>query len=84
MPNQVRGMAERYFGGWRQDAEPVQAPSAAEPLPRPQGRSLELTRPARAGPALMQAFYRPGIASLDAPVLDVIGCAPNCVTTPLC
>ena len=25
----------------------------------------------------MQAFYRPGIASADAPILDVIGCGPS-------
>ena len=69
-------MAEKYFGHWRQDAIPALPPSPSEVLARP---PPELTRrldsSAKGGPALMQAFYRPGIASDDAPILDVIGCA---------
>ena len=73
---QVRGMAEKYFGHWRQDAIPALPPSPSEVLARPPlGLPQRLDSSATGGPALMQAFYRPGIASDDAPILDVIGCA---------
>jgi predicted Zn-dependent peptidase len=69
----VRGLAEKYFGGWRRDVAAAQLPSAAEPLPRPPAAlPRQLQRAAKAGPAIMQAYYRPGIASPDAPILDII------------
>lgn len=73
---QVRGMAEKYFGHWRQDAIPALLPSPSEVLARPPPElARRLDSSAKGGPALMQAFYRPGIASDDAPILEVIGCA---------
>ena len=75
---QVRAMAEKYFGGWRQEAIPALPPSPSELLAQPPaGAERRLDSSARGGPALMQAFYRPGIASADAPILDVIGCGPT-------
>ncbi len=72
---QVRAMAEKYFGYWRQDAIPALLPSSSEVLAQPPaGIERRLDSSARGGPALMQAFYRPGIASPDAPILDIIGC----------
>ncbi len=74
---QVRDMAEKYFGGWRQDAIPALPPSSSEVLAQPPaGVERRLDSSARGGPTLMQAYYRPGIASADAPILDVIGCVP--------
>lgn len=74
---QVRDMAEKYFGRWRQEAIPALPPSPSEVLAQPPaGAERRLDSSARGGPALMQAFYRPGIASADAPILDVIGCDP--------
>ena len=85
---QVRGMAEKYFGGWRQDAIPALPPSPSEVLAQPPaGAERYLDSSARGGPALMQAYYRPGIASADAPIIDVIGCAPSsdpCTAASLC
>ncbi len=71
---QVRDLAEKYFGGWRQEVVPSVAPSATEALARPTQGALELQQAARAGPAVMQAFYRPSVASADAPIFDVIRC----------
>lgn len=68
----MRALAEKYFGGWRQEVTPAQPPSAAEARPRPLEGPLELQQSAKAGPAFMQAFYRPGIASADAPIYDII------------
>lgn len=71
---QVRAMAEKYFGGWRQEAIPALPPSPSEVLALPPaGRPRYMESAARGGPTLMQAFYRPGIASSDAPILEVIG-----------
>lgn len=74
MPTQVRNLAEKYFGGWRQEVLQSVAPSATEALARPTQGALELEQAARAGPAVMQAFYRPSVASADAPIFDVIRC----------
>ncbi len=71
---QVRDLAEKYFGGWRQEVLPAAAPSAVEALPRPSQGPVELQQAAKAGPAFMQAFYRPGVAHPDAPVHDIIRC----------
>ncbi|KAK9915474.1 hypothetical protein WJX75_009718 [Coccomyxa subellipsoidea] len=71
-PEQVRDLAEKYFGGWRQEVQPAAAPSASEALARPTQGPMELQQAAQAGPAFMQAFYRPGVASPDAPVYDII------------
>ncbi len=74
---QVRAMAEKYFGAWRQDAIPALPPSSSEVLAQPpSGVERRLDSSARGGPTLMQAYYRPGIASVDAPILEVIGCVP--------
>ena len=43
-------------------------------------RRLEM--PARAGPAVMQAYYRPSLHSPDAVTLDVVWCAPCAVPWP--
>lgn len=69
---QVQGLAEKYFGNWQQDALPASAPSADEPLPRPRTGPRRYEAQAKTGPAIMQAFYRPGVASPEAPVLDVV------------
>lgn len=70
----MRDLAEKYFGGWRQEVQPAAAPSASEALARPTQGPMELQQAAQAGPAFMQAFYRPGVASPDAPVYDIIRC----------
>ncbi|CAL5221368.1 g3548 [Coccomyxa viridis] len=73
-PEKVRAMAEKYFGAWRQDAIPALPPSSSEVLAQPpSGVERRLDSSARGGPTLMQAYYRPGIASVDAPILEVIG-----------
>lgn len=44
--------------------------------PRVAGGERRLEMPARAGPAVMQAYYRPSLHSPDAVALDVVWCAP--------
>ncbi|KAK9844157.1 hypothetical protein WJX81_006305 [Elliptochloris bilobata] len=83
--SQVRGLAEKYFGAWRASTpEPAGnlregrqcTAGTAEPAycamsPRAASeRRLEM--PARAGPAVMQAYYRPSLHSPDAVTLDVV------------
>ncbi|KAL4448231.1 hypothetical protein ABPG75_005450 [Micractinium tetrahymenae] len=88
-PEQVRRLAERYFGGWQQGEVAGGAPSscsgsggALEALaapPRPGGNAAgggaasawEYRARSRAGPALMQAYYRPCINSPDSVPLDM-------------
>ncbi len=47
-------------------------PSDTEPLPRPEGGSRHFEQGSKAGPLLMQAYYRPSMTSKDAVLLDII------------
>lgn len=77
-PEQVRRLAERYFGPWH-PAPGLQAPSSCggaggeEPLPLPATPREDWRYQAvsRAGPAVMHAYYRPCIRSPDALPLDL-------------
>ena len=81
---QVEGLAVKYFGGWEVPpstpaAQPPSGETLDEPVAglRPQGRPALMERDSPAGPIVLKAFYRPGMASQDALVLDVIGyCLP--------
>ena len=73
---QVQQVAEKYFGGW-QSMSSSSLPQARlvtpnEPLPRPQGASRHFEQGSKAGPLLMQAYYRPSMTSKDAVLLDII------------
>lgn len=76
-PEEVRALAEKYFGRWRSAAVPGEQCTPAvdgllEPLPLPVGRR-ELTLRSSAGPAVMLAWYRPCIRSLRPTVaLDML------------
>ena len=48
------------------------SPSDTEPLPRPEGGSRHFEQGSKAGPLLMQAYYRPSMTSKDAVLLDII------------
>ena len=50
-----------------------------ELLPRPQEGSRHFEQSSKAGPLLMQAYYRPSMTSKDAVLLDVIWCAQHCI-----
>ena len=47
--------------------------------PQVAGGERRLEMPARAGPAVMQAYYRPSLHSPDAVTLDVVWCMPSAV-----
>ncbi len=47
-------------------------PPETEPLPRPEGGSRHFEQGSKAGPLLMQAYYRPSMTSKDAVLLDII------------
>lgn len=70
----VQKLAEKYFGGWQSMSSLPQArpPSDTEPLPRPEGGSRHFEQGSKAGPLLMQAYYRPSMTSKDAVLLDII------------
>jgi predicted Zn-dependent peptidase len=78
-PDKAMRLAEKYFGGWRASSSAV--PSAgcsgingkeelAEALPVPAG-PLQMESRARAGPAVMRAYYRPCVRSADSVSLDL-------------
>ena len=80
-PEEVRRLAERYFGGWRQP-EGALPPSTCsgsgasgreEGLPVPAAPQGEWRYEAasKAGPGVMQAYYRPCIRSPDAVPLEL-------------
>lgn len=71
---QVQQLAEKYFGGWQSMSSLPQAGLVTpdEPLPRPQGASRHFEQGSKAGPLLMQAYYRPSMTSKDAVLLDII------------
>ena len=48
--------------------------------PQVAGGERRLEMPARAGPAVMQAYYRPSLHSPDAVTLDVVWCTPSAVS----
>ena len=50
--------------------------------PQVAGGERRLEMPARAGPAVMQAYYRPSLHSPDAVTLDVVWCTPFAVPWP--
>ncbi len=52
------------------------SPSDTEPLPRPEGGSRHFEQGSKAGPLLMQAYYRPSMTSKDAVLLDIIWSVP--------
>lgn len=81
---QVQQLAEKYFGGWQSMSSLPQAGLVTqdEPLPRPQGGSRHFEQSSKAGPLLMQAYYRPSMTSKDAVLLDIIWCAQqHCTAT---
>lgn len=70
---QVQHFAEKYFGTWQPTSNEAwpDEPDAA----KPRGASRRLEQPGRAGPVLMQAFYRGTVNSQDAIRLEVIAYA---------
>ena len=72
----------KYFGNWEAPDTPAAMPPSDEAVHepveglRPRGQLSRLEQASPAGPAVMQAYYRPGLASKDALALDVIGWAP--------
>ncbi|KAL0029844.1 hypothetical protein WJX77_003327 [Trebouxia sp. C0004] len=70
----VQKLAEKYFGGWQSMSSLPRAgsPSDTEPLPRPEGGPRHFEQGSKAGPLLMQAYYRPSMTSKDAVLLDII------------
>lgn len=54
------------------DAASIWDGEAGQVLPRPAGGERLLRRRARAGPAVMQAYYRPSAQSEDALALEVV------------
>ena len=78
MTPQVQKLAEKYFGGWQSMSSLPQAgfPSDTEPLPRPEQGPRHFEQGSKAGPLLMQAYYRPAMTSKDAVLLDIIWSVP--------
>ncbi|DBA78993.1 TPA: hypothetical protein ACH3X1_008860 [Trebouxia sp. C0004] len=74
----VQKLAEKYFGGWQSMSSLPRAgsPSDTEPLPRPEGGPRHFEQGSKAGPLLMQAYYRPSMTSKDAVLLDIIWSDP--------
>ena len=70
---QVQKLAEKYFGGWKSMSNLPAGPSPVvnEPLPRPEG-SRHFEQSSKAGPLLMQAYYRPSMTSSKAVVMEII------------
>ena len=68
-------LAEKYFGNW-QPSNVIPSVSAPKPgqeqSAQPTSGSGRFEQAATAGPALMKAFYREGMNSQDAVVLEVI------------
>ncbi|KAK9810609.1 hypothetical protein WJX73_004170 [Symbiochloris irregularis] len=80
VPEKVEELAVKYFGSWGSpaaapDALPPSDESLQEPVEglRPEGQPSRIEQASPAGPCLLQAYYRPGLASKDALALDVIG-----------
>ena len=48
------------------------AASETEPLPRPPGGARHFEQGSKAGPLLMQAYYRPSMTSKDSVLFDII------------
>ena len=71
---QAYNYAAKYFGGWECAAGSACAARslASEPLARPQGATMRFEQLERAGPAVMQAYYRRGVSHTDAVALDAI------------
>ena len=76
-PEQIRRLAERYWGGWEQPAGSV-PPSACDAdghgeraARPPEDAPLQYQAESRAGPAVSIAFYRPCVRSPDSLTLDV-------------
>ena len=70
----MRTLAERYFGGWStpgQKAPQAVAAVSQEPSAAPAGPRF-FEAPSKAGPGLMQAYYRPGTNTEEAITLEVI------------
>lgn len=70
---QVQQLAEKYFGGWKSISNLPAGPNPIqeEPLPRPEG-SRHFEQASKAGPLLMQAYYRPSMTSSKAVVMEII------------
>ena len=71
---QVRTLAERYFGGWSTPGQKAPQPVVAvshEPSAAPAGPRF-FEAPSKAGPGLMQAYYRPGTNTEEAITLEVV------------
>ncbi|KAK9831200.1 hypothetical protein WJX74_007227 [Apatococcus lobatus] len=71
---QVDRLAHKYFADWQQPTTLVQAaPSPLEePLPCPSSGPMRFDGASPAGPALLQAFYRPNMQAKESTVVDVI------------
>lgn len=73
-PAEIRRLAERYFGGWRSDAQPPSScAGGVEALAAPSTpkEEWEYRAKSRAGPGLMHAYYRPCIRHPDSLTLDL-------------
>ena len=70
----MRDLAEKYFGGWQSMSSLPQAGTASETeaLPRPPGVQRHFEQGSKAGPLLMQAYYRPSMTSKDSVLFDII------------
>jgi predicted Zn-dependent peptidase len=62
-PARVRALAERYFGGWDSGGVVAPPPSSPAPTARPADPVPRVTAADRAGPLVMQAYYRPSDAN---------------------
>ncbi|KAK9829270.1 hypothetical protein WJX72_004899 [[Myrmecia] bisecta] len=68
---EVERLAAKYFGGWRSASSPVASPEAPAQA-KPRESSFHLEQAAKAGPVVLQAYYRPNLKDRDAIVLDII------------
>ena len=73
---QVDRLAHKYFGDWQQPTTLAQSPPSPldESLPRPSTGLMRFDGASPAGPALLQAFYRPNMQAKESTVVDVIRC----------
>lgn len=71
---QVDRLAHKYFGDWQPPTTLIQSPPSPleEPLPRPSAGPMRFDGASPAGPALLQAFYRPNMQAKESTVVDVI------------
>ena len=69
-PDRVRALAEKYFGGWAAPEARDPAPGSSAPPARPAAPPPRLVSAERAGPLVMQAYYRPPDTHPDAIAIE--------------